>query len=262
MLSNLSDPYVISGAIGILLALILILFLGYKKGIAREKIFVCFIFVLFCLFIGAHLLFFLVNLPSFAEKYMPSVFDVQSFITAVLNASSGMVFYGGLYGAILGCILYTRITHEPTRKFLDLFSCSFPLVHAFGRIGCTLGGCCYGIEYHGICAIQYNASHIKAGISDHIADFSRFPVQPLEAICEIGILVLIVILYYKDKTRYSLVAIYLFVYGIVRFLDEFLRGDLVRGIWGPFSTSQWIALASVIGATIYFLRRRKQLKEA
>ena len=132
------------------------------------------------------------------------------------------------------------------------------MMHAFGRLGCTLGGCCYGIEYHGIMAIQYTQEHINPGISDHIADVPRFPVQPLEAVLEAAICVLLVVIYLRNGDRYSIPAIYLFVYGIVRFSDEFLRGDTIRGLWGPFSTSQWIALCCMIGVMIYVLIRHQK----
>ena len=204
------------------------------------------------------MLFFLVNLPGFSTVYGPSIFDIQSFFTALLNAASGMVFYGGLFGAIAGICLFCRIIKVPVRPFLNPMSCVFPLLHAFGRIGCTLGGCCYGIEYHGVLAIQYTSEQINPGISDHIADFPRFPVQPLEALCELLLCVFLVLIYLRTQNRYSLVLIYLFSYGVIRFLDEFLRGDAVRGLWGPLSTSQWIALGCIIGISAWYLLKRKK----
>jgi len=36
------------------------------------------------------------------------------------------------------------------------------------------------------------------------------------------------------------------MYAIVRFFDEFLRGDKVRGIWYGFSTAQWISMGILI----------------
>lgn len=229
----------------------------------RGRLAGCSIAAVFGMFVGAHALFFIVGLPGFSEKYAGAIYDVQSFLTAVLNASSGMVFYGGLFGAILGILLYCRASCLYARSYLNAGACVFPLVHAFGRIGCAIGGCCYGIEYHGIGSIQYTATHIKPGISDHIADFARFPVQPLEAVLEFVLCFLLIRLYLRTSDRYPLTAVYLFAYGIIRFLDEFLRGDTVRGIWGPFSTSQWIALASIIGTVLYyFLRKRASAQNA
>lgn len=258
MLVKLTDPYIICAAAGLLGCLLVVFFVGLKRPHDRVRMFICCLFALFFMFIGAHLMFFLVGLPGFAETYGSSIYDIQSFFTAVFNAASGMVFYGGLFGAILGVMIFCRVNHENTRSYLNAACCGFPVMHAFGRLGCALGGCCYGIEYHGILAIQYTQEHINPGISDHIADFPRFPVQPMEAVLELAICALLVTIYLRTGDRYSISAIYLFVYGIVRFSDEFLRGDTIRGFWGPFSTSQWIALLSVIGVLLYALIKRRR----
>ena len=46
----------------------------------------------------------------------------------------------------------------------------------------------------------------------------------------------------------QLLPVYLSLYGAFRFLLEFLRGDGARGFWGPLSTSQWVALATLAAA--------------
>lgn len=255
MAAIFSEPYLICGLTGALLAAIMLFIIGQRIPHVKGELVVCYAFAFVFMLIGAHLLFFIVNLPDFRANYGDSIYDIQSFLVAVFNASSGMVFYGGLFGAIFGVWLFTRITKGSFRSYMNAAACTFPLMHACGRIGCTLDGCCYGIEYHGIFAIQYTEEHITPGISDHIADFPRFPVQPMEAALELLICIMLVIIYLKKGDKYPIIAIYLFSYGIVRFLDEFLRGDKVRGIWGPFSTSQWIALICVISVIIYYLRQ-------
>ena len=258
-MSNIYDTlYVICAAAGILMAAFLLIFLLYRKTfLDRIVLFFCYLSAILGTFIGAHLMFFIVGLPSFSEKYAGKIYDVASFIDAFLAASSGMVFYGGLFGASLGVIIFCKARGANVRTYLNACACAFPLMHAFGRIGCTLDGCCYGMEYHGIFAIRYTAEHVRPGISDAIADFPRFPVQPMEAILEFAICFMLVKIYLKTSDRYSILAIYLFSYGIVRFFDEFLRGDTIRGLWGPFSTSQWIALGCIIATSIYFILKKQ-----
>lgn len=258
MAEILTNPYTILGCIGIIAAGILVYLLVRKIPGLASGMTGCAVCAIIGMFIGAHLLFFIVGLPDFADKYAGDIYDVQSFITAFLNASSGMVFYGGLFGAILSVLICCKISGLNSRLYLNASCCAFPLVHAFGRIGCALGGCCYGIEYHGIFAIQYTAEQINPGISDHIADFPRFPVQILEAALEFALCALLIRLFLKFSDRYALTPLYLLAYGIIRFLDEFLRGDTIRGIWGPFSTSQWIALACIIGTAIYYAVKFKR----
>ena len=39
------------------------------------------------------------------------------------------------------------------------------------------------------------------------------------------------------------IGVYLIVYSVMRFCLEFVRGDVIRGVFNGFSTSQWISLA-------------------
>jgi len=48
---------------------------------------------------------------------------------------------------------------------------------------------------------------------------------------------------------------YLALYSIARFLIEFFRGDDRGWSFGPFSISQWIALALLLGASLLMARR-------
>ena len=258
MPESFTDPYFLCGAAGAAMsALYLLVMSRIFKGTGKN-LFTEYVVCLVGMFIGAHLLYFIVGLPTFSEKYASSIYSVQSFLDAAVNASSGMVFYGGLLGAMGAVLIYCRARCLNTRFYLNVASVGFPLMHAFGRIGCSLCGCCYGIEYHGPLAITYTSEYIKEGLSDHIADYPRFPVQPLEALLELAMFVFLLILFLKTKTRYSLASLYLLIYGIVRFLDEFLRGDEIRGIWGPFSTSQWIALICIVSVIIRYLVIQKK----
>ena len=55
---------------------------------------------------------------------------------------------------------------------------------------------------------------------------------------------------------------YLILYSLGRFLIEFLRGDVIRGSVGPFSTSQFISIfIFLIGAWLIFNRQKKEEKE-
>ena len=63
------------------------------------------------------------------------------------------------------------------------------------------------------------------------------------------------------KMRHSgeTTAIYLIAYGIIRYIIEWFRGDLVRGVFGRWSTSQAFSAVAVIGgiSILFYLRKRK-----
>ena len=249
-----ANAYNICSGIGFAAALIVCLALAYKRKALDFSFAALCVIAAVGLFAGAHLLYFAVGFADFISYVKTgAVFNMTSFIDAVLNYSNGLVFYGGLLGALLALFIALKRTKATMnmRANLNNFVVVFPLFHAFGRIGCTLNGCCYGIEYHGLFALTYTQEAVRGSVNADIADFSRFPVQPLEALLEFILFGVLLFIYLKYKDRYSLTCIYLFSYSIIRFFDEFLRGDAVRGIWGPFSTSQWISLFILIGIIIY-----------
>ena len=68
----------------------------------------------------------------------------QAFWNGLIQTFGGSVFYGGLFGAMVtGGLYYKKKGFPPV--FVDLTAMVAPLFHTFGRIGCFLGGCCYGI---------------------------------------------------------------------------------------------------------------------
>jgi phosphatidylglycerol:prolipoprotein diacylglycerol transferase len=55
----------------------------------------------------------------------------------------------------------------------------------------------------------------------------------------------------------TLTALYLALYAILRFILEFWRGDAIRGIFGGFSTSQYLSAgAFAAGIALLFLSKR------
>ena len=251
-----NNSYTLIAAAGLALSLIVYLRLGKLRDVSWKQLVSTYIFAFAGMLIGSHLLFFIVGLPDWIEHYSGKINSVPDLLVAIGYGASGLVFYGGLLGALTGVLIFCRIYRLFSYFELNHFIVVVPLFHAFGRIGCTVNGCCYGIEYHGPLALAYTAAHINPGISDDIADFTRFPVQPLESLIEILIFVLLLLLYIKKRDRYSLTSIYLLIYSVIRFCDEFLRGDSARKIWGPFSTSQWISLVIFIAVIIYLSVRQ------
>ena len=52
---------------------------------------------------------------------------------------------GGPPAAIVFCYFYLKRKGLPTWRTADIILPYLPLGHAFGRIGCFLNGCCYGL---------------------------------------------------------------------------------------------------------------------
>lgn len=174
--------------------------------------------------------------------------------------ASGIVFYGGLIGGVLGALLGVRLTKSQFSVIEKSVVPFIPLGHAVGRIGCVMAGCCHGFPYEGPFAIYY--PNAATGIP---ADQGYFPVQPLESLINVGICFLLLWLSKKTKRTTGLLAWYVCFYAIVRFFLEMLRGDSVRGILNGLSTSQYISIAllAVCGLrllVLYLYDRHKAAK--
>lgn len=169
----------------------------------------------------------------------------------------GLVFYGGACCAAFAFACSARALSVPALQALDLAAPALPLAHALGRVGCFLGGCCYGAPSSLPWAVTY--THALAPASHmHLA---RHPWPLYEAAC----LLLLGLLFWLWPARRTgsgeRFAFYVAAYGGLRLLLEPLRGDGVRGLYfhGALSTSQLIAALSLLGALGFIVARGQPL---
>ncbi len=199
--------------------------------------------------IGGHLLFAVTNLDKL--WLFGKVKSFGDFIAVMSVIFGGQVFYGGLFGGIGAALLFAKITRlEDFSGYTDIMAAGVPLFHFFGRIGCFLGGCCYGIES------DFGFTTHNALISS-ANGVNRFPVQLFEAGFCLLITAFILRLSRCEKLKGRLFYIYLFTYAIGRFILEFFRGDSYRGFLLGLSTSQIISVVIIISVTVCFFIARK-----
>lgn len=206
-------------------------------------------------FIGGHIMYGITNIPFVIEvikNWSSLITSFRSVIKLFAIVFGGSVFYGGLLGGMAIAIIYGRKKKLDLSEYSDICAPMVPLFHFFGRIGCFLGGCCYGIESPFGFTVHGNE------LVPTINDVQRFPVQLLEAGLNLILFFVLAHLLKKNIFKGSLFAIYLIIYSIIRFFDEFLRGDTYRGFLFGFSTSQIISILIFIGAVIFLAVRYKK----
>lgn len=165
------------------------------------------------------------------------------YINSLLQ--SGFVFFGGLLGALLSVIFFSYLHHIDYKSYLQKTTFLIPLTHAFGRIGCFMAGCCYGIPYNGFGHVVFPSNSLAP------SNVPLFPIQLLESFC---LFLLALLLYYLSKhSNCNSVITYLLLYSIIRFFLEFLRYDSQRGHVLIFSISQWISIFLIISTLLYTL---------
>lgn len=156
----------------------------------------------------------------------------------LLISGGGLVFYGGLIGALLGALRYVLHFRAPVSTMLDLGFAGVPLFHAFGRIGCFLAGCCYGVEYHGVLAVTFP----EGNLGNAPADVELLPVQLVEVALNLTLWAALTVIYRHSSRRWLTSGLYLTCYGVIRFILEYFRGDLIRGSVLSLSSSQFISI--------------------
>lgn len=221
---------------GMIVAVSSAVYLSPRCGLPRQDVVFSSVYVMIGIIIGAKLLYFITVLPNIIRH---ADLIPQNPWAMLIYGFAGFVFYGGLIGGAIGMVIYCKQFHIALGPIMNVAAPSIPLMHAFGRIGCFLGGCCYGIEYHGPLSVHFPVNESAPGIEA----FPRFPVQLVEAIVEFLLFALLFYLVKKNKLKEGQgLGIYLILYPIARFILEFLRGDEHRGFLWIFSTSQWISL--------------------
>ena len=244
--------YGLAAVAGFLLGLTFVLLEGRRyKTVWRDAADAYLIGILGTL-LGAKLLYLLVQLPSIIRDIPKIREDGTYFFTHYL--AGGMVFYGGLFGAVFFAYLTTRFFGKRLSELSPMLVPALALVAGTGRIGCFLAGCCYGRETDGPVYVVFHNS-LSAPPDVHL-----IPTQLFEAVFDYSLFFL---LWYLGRKGYkeALLPLYFFLYAVFRFVLEFFRGDAQRGMALGLSTSQWISLGILLFLLIRCLYKRRRLTQ-
>lgn len=163
--------------------------------------------------------------------------------------NTGLVFYGGLIGGVIGALVAIHTNNYDFHSFAYAAIPCIPLGHVFGRIGCLFAGCCYGQQYNGLFAVH--SAFVESSIL-------LFPIQVVEAMLNLILFMILVIYAKKHQDGVIILSLYLLLYSIIRFILEFFRGDIVRGLYQGLSTSQWISCLLLVSSVLLWLYRSKK----
>jgi phosphatidylglycerol---prolipoprotein diacylglyceryl transferase len=211
-------------AMGFAAGLLHWIWLGRARGYSRATCTDLMILVMVSGILGGRLAFVFENLDRFLARPQEIVRLDQG----------GLVFYGGLVLSAFAVLLFARRRKLAFIPLVDFTLTAVPLSHAFGRIGCFLNSCCYGVRCTAAgCGLAFPKfslpwhAHYEAGLIGPQAPASLpvHPVQLYEAGFNLVVYVLLLWLYRGNKRAGLVAAAYLVLYACGRFLLEFLRGD-------------------------------------
>ncbi len=223
-------------AIGILAAYLVAEYRAKKKGLDSEPVFSIMICAVICGFAGAKLLYYITVLDEILK-------DPHLLVT---DLADGFVVYGGIIAGIFSVAIFCKIKKIPFLTYMDLILPSVALAQGFGRIGCFLAGCCYGVETDSAFSVTFHTSAYAPN------DVALFPSQLVSSGLNFLNFAVLCLLARKNKTPGQIGALYLIFYSIGRFCIEFFRGDLLRGSVGVLSTSQFISIFVAIAGVVMY----------
>jgi len=233
---------------GVLLGLWISVRNSEKQGIDGEKAWNLGILVVLCGILGAKILY-IINDWSYYTAHPADIFSVNTL-------QAGGVFSGGLVAALLAAAWYIRKHHLPALATCDAFAPGLAIGHAIGRIGCFSAGCCWGkptTAWWGVTFTNPIANELVGTPLGHALE----PTQLFEAAVELANFFFLTWLLTRKRFDGQVFAAYLILYGVARYLLEFLRDDPGRGsVFGGFMTgTQLISICLVVlGGLIWWFR--------
>ena len=219
VLGRAIPSYGVMVAVGILISIVVLLIGCKKLDKSFDDVIYIYAFSLIGIFLGARLLFTLVEIPQYG-------------ITFETVFCGGFVFWGGFIGGWLASIAAARYFEKDISDYYPILVPAAILFAGFGRIGCFLTGCCYGQESE-IYGLSYSCSQIAPN------GIPLIPIQLIEAVFDFTLAFL---LFGKKHAMNR----YAWMYSMFRFIAEFFRGDAARGFIGVLSVSQCISLVVLV----------------
>ncbi len=180
------------------------------------------------------------SLPSFIDN--PLIF--LSF------QNGGMSFHGGFIGVLLATILFNRKTGKTFFQTTDFIAPLVPLGLFFGRIGNYINGELWG---------KVTSSNWGVYSPNYLGEWAyRYPTQLFEAFLE-GLVLFAILWLFTNKSRPLMASssLFLILYGLFRFIIEFIRmPDIQLGYlaFGWLTMGQLLSLPMVIIGIFLFYK--------
>ena len=172
----------------------------------------------------------------YVMTYWREEFANQPFSEIFMIQHGGLVYYGGLIGAIVAGSIYIRWKKMPFWKTADVLAPSIALGSVFGRTGCLLNGCCYGKPTDVLWAIRFPADHPTGGVPVH-------PTEIYDALLNLALYVFLAWLFRRKKFDGQIFATYLLCYAVTRSFVEYFRGDYTNLHYHfGLTPAQWISV--------------------
>ncbi|HUP60242.1 MAG TPA: prolipoprotein diacylglyceryl transferase [Thermoanaerobaculia bacterium] len=187
---------------------------------------------------------------------------------------AGLVWYGGMIGGFLACVLLLRSRRVDFLTVADATAPAISIGYALGRIGCFLVGDDYGRSTNAWFGVAFpkgapptTAQELRdfgVAVDPSIPSYQVLRVHPTQLYETAAALLMFGILLWMNKRPHPkgrTWGVFLILLGIERFLVEIVRAKDDRFL-GPFTIAQLISVLLVIAGAFWAFRRERELAVA
>ena len=155
-----------------------------------------------------------------------------------LWSGQGLVWFGGMFGALAAAVLATVLSKERLAAVMDGSAFALAIGYGVGRIGCFLVGDDYGIPTDLPWGLAFPEGSPPTTVAVH-------PTQLYETLASLVIFALLLwVISPRVKREGVLIFAYAILAGIERFLIEFIRTNPPSAL--GLTQQQWISIVLVV----------------
>jgi phosphatidylglycerol:prolipoprotein diacylglycerol transferase len=155
--------YGIMVVLAVIVVIIFALAEAKRIGISRDHIYNVALWAI----ISAVIVSRLIHVIDQWDYYMQNPGQILNF--------AGLTIYGAVLGALLAILIYCLVNKLSFWQLGDMAAPGALVGQAIGRVGCIIGGCCYGLENPPICPIEY--VHPSHGLYGTPIGIPLYPTQ-------------------------------------------------------------------------------------
>lgn len=250
--------------VGMLLSLLLIAKVAKKSGQNPDFYWDMAIVTVITGVVGARLYYVIFSWDSYKNDLL-SVFNLRQ---------GGLAIYGGIIGGLLAILAYTKYKKYKIPLALDTVVPGVILGQILGRWGNFFNREAFGDYTDGLLAMRLPVdairySEITSKMAEHMEEGVNYvqvhPTFLYESLWNVGILILMLLLWKKKRFDGEVTLLYFAGYGIGRFFIEGLRTDQLQIGTTGIAVSQMLGLtlfvAAVVLEVVILVRNRKKIKK-
>lgn len=218
---------------------------GRRNGIATTTLFKLVLIAQFSALAGARLLFVINNFSLFQNDIMMAFAPVPG----------GFAMNGGLIFVVIAASFYLRHKNISFFKIADEIVLPLAILIIILKVGCLLGGCCYGTETN-FWGINYSVSSPAFNTLGPSHTLHAVPLY--EAGSVFLILAVLKLLHSRVSFQGRTLLLFIILYCFARITSDFFRGDVDHNYFTGLTQTQVISIFAMISIALLYILKLKQ----